>query len=170
MGIISKQTFQNWALCVKHHWGIVSEMLAFLRINLDSLIFYSHEVWLGIPCHDVCLWLMSVITAVLPALTSAKKVDELLFNPCCLLLWRDHSGANLEQNSSFVPNNLQGYFRLTVTHSFINQLTSWLCKCMSLYILDISGSFAGSGLMWLTVCFETWDYILWQSGSVVPLA
>ena len=57
---------------------------------------------------------LSFKTALLLALTSAKRVSELcalLGHPGCLLLRGDHNGATLRPNPSFVSKNIRGSFR-----------------------------------------------------------
>ena len=53
-------------------------------------------------------------TALLLALTSAKRVSELTalsVHPSCLLIRGDQSGATLRPNPSFVPKSLRSAFR-----------------------------------------------------------
>ena len=53
-------------------------------------------------------------TALLLALTSAKRVSELTalsVHPSCLVIWGDQSGATLRPNPSFVPKSLKSAFR-----------------------------------------------------------
>lgn len=53
-------------------------------------------------------WALSLKTALLLFLTSAKRVCELIalsVNPCCLLLRDDHSGMTLRPNPFFAVDH-----------------------------------------------------------------
>lgn len=80
-----------------------------LPLVLEALTRDPYE-----PLDRSSLKALSFKTALLLALTSAKRVSELCalsVHPSCLLLRGDCSGAVLKPNPSFVPKNIRSSFR-----------------------------------------------------------
>ncbi|KAL3060782.1 hypothetical protein OYC64_015181 [Pagothenia borchgrevinki] len=80
-----------------------------LPLVLEALVTGPFE-----PLELSSLKALSWKTALLLALTSAKRVSELTalsVHPSCLLIRGDQSGATLRPNPSFVPKSLRSEFR-----------------------------------------------------------
>ena len=80
-----------------------------LPLVLEALVTEPFE-----PLELSSLKALSWKTALLLALTSAKRVSELTalsVHPSCLMIRGDQSGATLRPNPSFVPKSLRSAFR-----------------------------------------------------------
>ena len=85
-----------------------------LPLVLEALCKGPYE-----PIERSSLKALSLKTAFLLALTSAKRISELCalsVNPSCLLIRGDRSGATLRPNPAFVPKNIRSSFRSRDIH------------------------------------------------------
>ena len=114
-----------------------------LPLVLEAVVTEPFE-----PLELSSLKVLSLKTALLLALTSARGVSELAalsVHPSCLLIRGDPSGATLRPNPSFVPKNLRSLFRSRVIqlNGFIlpphigdrEAKLHLLCRCMRWHVM-----------------------------------